>query len=56
MLVLSRGLNERIIIGEDISVQIIGISQGKVKLAIKAPKQISVHREEVYIRIQNQTK
>lgn len=54
MLVLSRKNGETIVIGDNIRVTIVGLENGKVKLGIDAPKDISVHREEIYNQIQNQ--
>lgn len=54
MLVLARRLNESIIIGDDIEVVIIDIKGDQVKLGIKAPKMISVHRKEIYEEIQQE--
>lgn len=51
MLVLSRRLEETLIIGDDIKVTVLGISGNQVRLGISAPKVVSVHREEVYKRI-----
>jgi carbon storage regulator len=51
MLVLSRHKDERILIGEDISVLVIGVKRGKVRLGVEAPKHIRVDREEVRQRI-----
>lgn len=48
MLVLSRQCDETIMIGEDIEVSVVDIRGDKVRLGIKAPKQISVHRREVF--------
>lgn len=48
MLVLSRKLNERVMIGDMIEVSVLSISRDKVKLGFMAPKKISVHRKEVY--------
>lgn len=50
-LVITRRLNERVMIGPDIIVTVIGIKSGQIRLAIDAPKEIAVHREEVYERI-----
>lgn len=48
MLVLSRGTNERIIIGDDITVEVIAIRGDKVRLGVTAPSNVSIHREEIY--------
>lgn len=48
MLVLSRKLNESIIIGDNIKIVVIEISPGKVRLGIDAPRDVPVHRKEVY--------
>lgn len=48
MLVLSRMVDEKIMIGDEIEVVVVGIRAGKVRLGIKAPKDIQVHREEIY--------
>jgi len=54
MLVLARRLNESIMIGDDIEVVVIDIKGDQVKLGIKAPKKISVHRKEIYEEIKGQ--
>ena len=54
MLVLSRKKDEKIIIGDNIKVMIIEIRGDKVRLGIDAPKEIPVHREEVYEAIQRE--
>lgn len=56
MLVLTRRLNEAIQIGEDIEVKIVGIEGDQIKLGISAPKQIDVHRKEIYLQIQEENK
>lgn len=56
MLVLSRRLDETLIIGDDIKVTVLGISGNQVRIGIAAPKEVSVHREEVYMRIKQETK
>ena len=48
MLVLTRKTNECIIIGEDIVLTVIEIRRDKVRLGIKAPREVSVHRREIY--------
>ncbi|HMV42178.1 MAG TPA: carbon storage regulator CsrA [Leptospiraceae bacterium] len=52
MLVLARRLNQSIIIGNDIEVVIVDIKGDQVKIGIKAPKNVSVHRAEVHQEIQ----
>jgi carbon storage regulator len=56
MLVLSRKKNESIIINDNITVTVIEIRGDKVRLGIEAPKDVSVHRREVYEAIQSQAK
>ncbi len=48
MLVLARKLNESIVIGENIVVTVVQIRGDKVRLGIEAPKEVTVHRREVY--------
>ncbi len=52
MLVLSRKLNQSIMIGDDVEVIIVSVDKDQVKLGIKAPREIAVHRSEVYQEIQ----
>jgi len=54
MLVLSRKKNESIIINDNITVTVIEIRGDKVRLGIEAPKDVTVHRREVYDAIQSQ--
>ena len=56
MLVLSRKKNESIIINENIVVTIVDIGGGKVRLGIEAPKEVAVHRREVYDAIKESEK
>lgn len=51
MLILTRRLGEEIIIGDDITITILGVQGGQARLGINAPPNISVHRAEVYERI-----
>lgn len=52
MLVLSRKPNESIIINDDITVTVLDVLDGRVRLGITAPKEVPVHRKEVHERIQ----
>ena len=54
MLVLSRKQKESIFINENVVVTVLSIQGGTVRLGIEAPREISVHRQEVHERIQNQ--
>lgn len=51
MLILGRNVGESIMIGDDVKVTVTRLDNGNVKLGVTAPKDISVHREEVYDRI-----
>ena len=53
MLVLARDVGESIRIGDDIIIQVVTSSSGKLRLGVIAPKDIPVHREEVYEAIKN---
>lgn len=52
MLILTRRINESIKIGDNASVTVLEIRGNQVRLGIKAPKDVAVHREEIYDRIQ----
>lgn len=57
MLVLSRGINETVMVGDDVQVKVLAVDGLKVMLGFKAPKRIIVHREEIYNKIKlNQIK
>ena len=55
MLILTRKVGESLLIGDDVSITILNIRGNQVKIGVQAPKDVSVHREEIYQRIQ-QTK
>lgn len=56
MLVLTRKKGESIIIGENIEVTVVEVQGDQVRLGIKAPKNISVHRQEIFMEIQEENK
>ena len=55
MLILTRKVGESLLIGDDVSITILNIRGNQVKIGVQAPKDVSVHREEIYLRI-HQTK
>jgi len=54
MLILSRNTGEQIMIGDSITVRVLGVNGKQVRMGIEAPKEISVHREEIYAKIQQE--
>ena len=56
MLILTRKKDESIVIGNDIVIRVVSIEEGKVKLGISAPGDVSIHRYEVYEAIQRENK
>lgn len=51
MLILTRRVGETLIIGEEVTVTVLGIKGNQVRIGVKAPKDVSVHREEIFERI-----
>ena len=51
MLILTRRISESVIIGDDVKITVLGVKGSQVRLGIDAPKDVSVHREEIYERI-----
>ncbi|RID84788.1 carbon storage regulator [Peribacillus asahii] len=54
MLVLTRKLNESIMIGNDIEITVLAVEGEQIKLGIQAPKHVDIHRKEVYLSIQQE--
>jgi carbon storage regulator len=51
MLILTRRVGETVVIGNDVTVTVLGIKGNQVRIGVKAPKSVSVHREEIFERI-----
>lgn len=56
MLILTRKIGEMMMIGDDVEVRILSVKGCQVRLGINAPKEISVHREEIFLKVQEEKK
>lgn len=56
MLVIARKKGESILLGDDIEITITNIDNGTVKLAIKAPREVTILRKELYVEVENENK
>ncbi len=54
MLILTRRVGETLVIGDDVTVTVLGVKGNQVRLGVNAPRDLPVHREEIYERIQQE--
>ena len=54
MLILTRRVGETLMIGDDVTVTVLGVKGNQVRIGVNAPKHVSVHREEIYERIKKE--
>ena len=54
MLILTRKVNESLMVGDDITITVLGVKGNQVRLGVTAPRDVAVHREEIYQRISDE--
>ena len=54
MLILTRRVGETLVVGDEVTVTVLGVKGNQVRIGVKAPRDVSVHREEIYERIKQE--
>jgi len=54
MLILTRRVGETLMIGDEVTITVLGVKGNQVRIGVNAPKDVAVHREEIYQRIQKE--
>lgn len=55
MLILTRRVGETLVVGDDVRITVLGVKGNQIRIGVNAPKEVSVHREEIYQKIQSES-